>query len=149
MKCVLSPLVLVAVVTTACGDGLGPSSVAGVYERVEVPAILFISALEPTTHNGQPAMEESVTWVDWEHFTLTAASSWTREAGVTEVARVLLLDGTVVDSFDVGPDTLVFSGSFTLSPPDTLCFASQGEPAGCAIIVPPDLFVGDNRFTRR
>ena len=80
MKPVLSHLVLLAVVTTACGDSFNPSSVAGVYEWVDAPVILSTSTIQ----NG--IFELHSLWVDWQHYTLTAASNWTREASYTTVA---------------------------------------------------------------
>ena len=148
MKPVLSHLVLLAVVTTACADSLSPSSVAGVYERVDAPAILYLIQPEVTTHNGQPAIVERSVWVDWEHYTLTAAGNWTLEASRTAVVKVFLLTGMFVDSFDIPLSVPVISGSFTISPPDSI-FLSDGSETVRGTIVPPDLVILGTTYTRR
>ena len=147
MKRVLSHLVLLAVVTTACADSFSPSTVAGVYERVDVPAIPVIQIFE-TAHNGQPAILQESVWVDWEHVTLTAASNWTREVSRRKVVTVFTLTGMFVDSIDIPLSSPVILGSFTLSPPDSI-FLSDGSETVGGTIVPPDLVILGTTYTRR
>ena len=142
MKPVLSHLVLLAAVTTACGDSFNPSSVAGVYEWVDAPVILSTSTIQ----NG--IFEVHSLWVDWQHYTLTAASNWTREASYTTVVRVFNLDGVFLDSFDIPVSVPVISGSFTLSPPDSIFFSDGSQTFG-GTIVPPNLVILDTTYTRR
>ncbi len=143
----LSPLALLAVVTTACGDSFSLSGVAGIYERVDAPTILTTSFLATTQENGEPAFEVRTWWMDWQHFTLTAASNWTLLASYTTVVKVFDLGGMLVDSFDIPQSTPGISGSFTLSPPDSIFFSDGSQTFG-GTIVPPNLFLGTT-YTRR
>ena len=143
MKRVLSHLVLLAVVTTACGDSFNPSSVAGVYERADVPVILSSGRI--VTESG---FREEELRVDWEHYTLTAASNWTVEASLRVVVEVFDFGGMLVDSFDIPQSSPVTSGSFTLSPPDSIFFSDGSQTFG-GTIVPPNLGVGVITYTRQ
>ncbi len=152
MKPVLSHLVLLAVVTTACGDSFSSSSVAGVYERVGVPTILSVNPQTAKAPSGLPAIAVHMLLLDWEHYTLTAANNWTWETSRRTIVLVLDLSGTVVDSFDIPVSSPVISGSFTLSPPDSVFFSEDGvqtlAPLG-GTIVPPDLVVRGTTYIRR
>ena len=145
-KPAVSLLGLLAALTMACGDSFSPSGVAGVYEWVDAPAILS-ETVALTTHNGQPALEEISLWVDWEHYTLDASGTWTWEASTTTVVKVFLMSGMLVDSFDIPVSPPVISGSFILSPPDSIFFSDGSQTFG-GTIVPPNLVVGKT-YTRR
>ena len=136
MKPVLSHLVLLAVVTTACGDSFNPSSVAGVYERADVPVIVTTGRI--VTETG---FREAELRLDWEHITLTTSATGSREASLTLVVRVYDASGMLVDSFDMPLPAPVLSGSFTLSPPDSITFSGDDlrSGGGFGTLVPPDL----------
>ncbi len=143
-------MALLATLGAACGDSFSPSSVAGVYDRIDAPAMLALST-SMTTHNGQPALEERALWVDWGRYTLTAASNWTWEASRRSVVRVFDLAGaSLVDSFDIPQfQGGAIGGSFTLTPPDSIFLSDSLSTTLPGTIVPPDLVVIATTFRRR
>ena len=136
---------LLAVTILGCADGLDPSSVAGVYERLDTPYWLA-TTVQAGTHNGEPAIEETSLWSELERFTLARAGTWTSDFSRSAIVK-MYVGNVLADS----SKTVTFSsdsGTFTLSPPDSILFSNSLRRFG-GTIVPPDLVFGGVTFTRR